>query len=942
MATIAELEALYKQKLAERDALSARYQAGDTTVLPQIQALNKEIRAILLEIEALQKPIQSAGQTVREDQLANSNKADPIAPNPVPTVINADGQVVPAPGNDVPSNAITYTNNTDVGTDGVLRPATRIQSLPATTAAPGSPPVGLTGTRADDFDNLNTAGAGSTSAPYPGSTPGAAAGSDDSAASSGLNTVAADLQKIYNTENEKITVQPNILDRYASYTYNISIYLTTPAQYQSLITNKRKSVSGLSLLMSSAGYPSGNPSDAQNLTQFGTGQPITSAVPGRNQFFPLDFYLDNVNLRTMINGKATGSAHSATELNFRVIEPNGITFIQNLAAATDALSLSSGVPDAYLGQVYLMVIRFYGYDETGKLVQPTRESNANQSDRTAIAEKFIPFIFTNIKFRITNRLTEYECQAICPQNMIGTGQQRGVIPYNIELNSKTLGELLSTDLAGALNRYQADFVKQGIFTYADNYQIKLLAPLAAASVVPPGATNITSTPMVNVENARNALLMTTNSVDKTSKNNGATAGMSIVQFIDQQVRTSDYIYKQQKKIFNPKTNQEEVQSGAGSMFAWYRIGVEAVPQTDKWDPKRCDYAYNITYQVSPYLVTDVLSDYFPQSPKWTAPKQYYHWFTGKNSQILDYVQDFNNLYYIVVNTAQETRSASVLKNRTKKGYQPNSNQSSQGIEGKVNEPGANAATYLYSPADLARVRMSILGDPDWIEQGDVWSGVSGANFTPSQFLPDGTINYESREVLFDVIFNTPADYNTSKGWMDTGSGTQPLNQSTGIARSIEQRTRYKAVWVTHNFDKGKFTQDIEGLIVLPDVNPSTVQTGSAASQQSLTTNNNGTGTVNAVDQSTSRTSTNDAAAAVATTGVSATAWNSTINSTTVTAGTTENNTTITNTNQTQPMTSSDATSSGQPIGTNPPANTANYNANISVTSSALQQGSREF
>ena len=112
MATIADLELQYRQKLAQRDVLSARYQAGDLTVLPQIQALNRQIRAILLEIETLQKPIQSVGQTVREDQLANGNRADTIAPNPVATVINADGQVVPAPGSDVPSNADTYNNNT--------------------------------------------------------------------------------------------------------------------------------------------------------------------------------------------------------------------------------------------------------------------------------------------------------------------------------------------------------------------------------------------------------------------------------------------------------------------------------------------------------------------------------------------------------------------------------------------------------------------------------------------------------------------------------------------------------------------------------------------------------------------------------------------------------------------------------------------------------------
>ena len=870
MATIAQLEALYQEKVAERNALGARYEAGETYLLPDIQALNTEIRALVLQIEALQaRPVQSTGQTVANAQLANDDRADTVRPNPPQEQLTSDGQVVPTPQTTTPSNAAGYEFDSDAGTDGVLRPAGRVQSTPGTVANPGAAVPNGTN---NSYEPNGLGDFIETGVVYSGSTSGAAAGSDDSGA--GMNAVAAALQNLYGTNSERVIPQSNILDRYASYTYNISIYLATPTQYQRLITNKRKSVSGFSLLMSSAGYPITGASAFNNETETLNETFTQSSQASRNQFFPLDYYLDNIQLKTLVNGKGTMSAHMATELNFRVIEPNGITFIQNLAAATTALAQkTNNDSNAYLNQLYLMVIRFYGYDINGKLIQTTTESNANQSDRTAISEKFIPFIFTGIKFKVGNKLTEYDCQAVTPQNMIASGQQRGVIPYNIELTSKTLNELLSVDLATALNGYQAQFVKDGIFTYADRYEFKLLAPLnsTAVSVVPPGQTNITSTPMVNVENARDALLMQTNSVDKTSKNNSATAGQSIVQFIDQKVRTSDYVYLQQNKIYDPKTNQLKDKPGAGKLFAWYRIGLQAVPQLDKWDPKRSDYAYTITYQVAPYLVTDVLSDYFPQSPRWTAPKEYYHWFTGQNSQILDYNQDFNNLYYFVVNSAQNTYSTSPLKNASKKGYQPNSNQSSQGIEGKVNEPSANAADYLYSPADLARVRMTIIGDPDWIQQGDVWEGISGDNFTSAAFLPDGTINYESREPLFDVIFNTPADYNSAKGIVDTGSGTQPLNQPTGTARTIEQRARYKAYQVTHYFTQGKFTQDLEGVLILPEVSTNTAAANAQQAQTSFPVTNTVTGTVNDVNLSTTRTPENSAAA-ITTAGGNSLPW----------------------------------------------------------------------
>jgi hypothetical protein len=91
-----------------------------------------------------------------------------------------------------------------------------------------------------------------------------------------------------------------------------------------------------------------------------------------------------------------------------------------------------------------MVIRFYGYDAQGNLVTAGRTGqDAAGSDVNAVVEKFIPFQFTGIKFRIANRVVEYDCQAVCPQNNVNTGASRGVIPYNIELQSQTLKDLLT-------------------------------------------------------------------------------------------------------------------------------------------------------------------------------------------------------------------------------------------------------------------------------------------------------------------------------------------------------------------------------------------------------------------------------------------------------------------------------------------------------------------
>ena len=175
MATIAQLEALYQEKVAERNALGARYEAGETYLLPDIQALNTEIRALVLQIEALQaRPVQSTGQTVANAQLANDDRADTVRPNPPQEQLTTDGQVVPTPQTTTPSNAAGYEFDSDAGTDGVLRPAGRVQSTPGTVANPGAAVPNGTN---NSYEPNGLGDFIETGVVYSGSTSGAAAGS---------------------------------------------------------------------------------------------------------------------------------------------------------------------------------------------------------------------------------------------------------------------------------------------------------------------------------------------------------------------------------------------------------------------------------------------------------------------------------------------------------------------------------------------------------------------------------------------------------------------------------------------------------------------------------------------------------------------------------------------------------------------------------------------
>jgi hypothetical protein len=137
-------------------------------------------------------------------------------------------------------------------------------------------------------------------------------------------------------------------------------------------------------------------------------------------------------------------------------------------------------------------------------------------------------------------------------------------------------------------------------------------------------------------------------------------------------------------------------------------------------------------------------------------------------------------------------------------YQSRSTESNFGADGKGNETSANAAQYLYSPSDLATAKVRIIGDPGWIQQGSVAAGVNPENFDYRGFLPDGTINFDSQQVMFEIAWQRPEDYDLNTGLAD------PYSQFGGTDRQPLQSFVYHARKCVSEFRQGKFEQTIEG------------------------------------------------------------------------------------------------------------------------------------
>jgi len=260
-----------------------------------------------------------------------------------------------------------------------------------------------------------------------------------------------------------ITPQANVLDQYASYTYNLGWYLLTAEQVRNLQSGGSPNPNTWYLIARSGGAPATNTS-GQNISPGNNGQPsepagtaatqsINTSVTGRAPGFSLDYYMDNLNITQVVSQGGTGGPYQTSAMDFMVTEPNGITLYNNLYTAVTSIYPNAGTdgdktnPASWQNAMYCMVIKFYGYDEHGNLItNPGRSGSlgsANNSDPKAILVKYIPFQITAIKATIANKQIEYHIECASLGTIAPMSSARGTIPFPIEVSGVTVSDVLS-------------------------------------------------------------------------------------------------------------------------------------------------------------------------------------------------------------------------------------------------------------------------------------------------------------------------------------------------------------------------------------------------------------------------------------------------------------------------------------------------------------------
>lgn len=385
------------RNLQSNQAILARY-ANEVATIPG------QIAALQAQLAALQTPTQSAAADV-----ANSSSGATQNPATPPT----------STGRLTTTEADRLAARTESGTNAPVKTLAETQSV--SPAAPG----GIAATEG-----------------RPGGEPGAGAKGEDGA------TAANTKQVLDTVGNKPFQPRDNVLDQYASYTYNIGWYILTVSQYNALQNTAKPSISQYNLLMQSGGAPENVSGVKPELTdasgrRTGASDPRSttfvggdSTRAGRNPFFGLDYYLDNLEITSLPVGKGTNRANNDASLKFTVTEPANITLINNLYLAVKELYTDPKVTAT--AAYYALIIRFYGYDEKGNIVQAR-----NSDNNDAVVEKIIPFKLSNIEFEVSNKLVEYQVTGVGVPYNAGFGSNLGVIKSKIELSGATVKDLLT-------------------------------------------------------------------------------------------------------------------------------------------------------------------------------------------------------------------------------------------------------------------------------------------------------------------------------------------------------------------------------------------------------------------------------------------------------------------------------------------------------------------
>lgn len=631
-------------------------------------------------------------------------------------------------------------------------------------------------------------------------------------------------------------VRPNPLHEYPSYTYGLSLHILTPDTFNKIVDTGEYTPTNV--LIASAGKYNKD-----------------STKPfGRVPAFSNDFYFENLRFVTVIGHGEYNRATNAVDISFTLIEPYGLTLFDKLLRAADELGVEN-----YLQVPYMLQIDFYGADSEGnilgalpnmtknipiKLLKCSAKASTNGAEYTIVAGPYGHQAYdegtttTPITVEVTANTVDSFFKS---SNSISFAMQSEVASYDNareQAAAETADNKPKKDLtyktdsyADALNAYMEHLATQH-YIIPDQYDFKFAKEIGE-SIIVDGAPAPKDAPMwQGIEDlsraARAAQSYDTDSVKKSSITT-ISHGDSIEAVIARVVRNSQYIRKQLAVITKATTAESyksAIEANKNQPLKWFKI----VPtiKIKKFDPQTNTFARIITYYVMPYIIRNALLPDAPQEKAKYPTKIYNYMYTGENNDIIDLNIEFNVTFYTPITAYRDTNSAIAgdgipyydtgtmcvpYKPAGRKTIQPTMYKYTSVDQRDVNSIKATSA-FEVAAADLERtvlsrfngdmmkVDLTILGDPQFIKQDDLFYSPkldkqSGFIVPPAGVVtPNDSLITDKGEIYCQLTIRTPEDIDDETGLMRFEAATSGFS---GL---------FKILRVENVFNKGKFTQKL--------------------------------------------------------------------------------------------------------------------------------------
>lgn len=661
-------------------------------------------------------------------------------------------------------------------------------------------------------------------------------------------TASADVPEVVVTASRPNPQQPgkrleNPLGDFASYTYQLTLYMITPDAYNAYIESGRRDINAI--------RNAANSTVAQETSDIGAGAYIIAQSGGINDTTSLrlpgmkyDYYIDDLKITTATSGKSTGTSSNVTNMTFTIIEPYGFSFVtrlKNAAAGMAEYSKLAGFAECEnpMRQHFMIGVRFQGYDINGNLASASKTFTSetyNPSEKASgIFERFYDIEIVDMKFKIDGGATKYHFEAATKAPRVAYGTKKGRTHTGSSATARTVREALggigyqapegTIGILTQLNNQQEQLVKDGVLAIANKYDVKFIGnatDIENATIISKlSDPDKTRWPMAPVKNSSlsNDIAAVKSAPDGTKRVITFKNDTSIMQMITSIITQSSYLEDALKTIYATSTKPkskvdgedavEEESPDSNQTIKWYNLGSEI--KCLGYDTKAQDFAYQITYIIQPYETPVVVSSYANQTSKYYGPhKRYEYWFTGKNSEILRYEQNLN-LAYFTVKPAAKGESDNNPSGAAQVPVVPGMHTpvARLGRLGQGMEAQNNYVTSLIDPDSFAEAKITIIGDPDYLIQ-DSPSSISSVY---NQFYgSDGyTINANGGQVFIEINFKEAIDYDHNKGVMEVNDKIKFWEYPKEIAEKV-QGVSYMVLEVVSIFRGGKFTQELTATI----------------------------------------------------------------------------------------------------------------------------------